>query len=116
MKSAVEAGEIEPTAMTVATLGLHGGVAARTVLLKHIDDRGFVFYTNLESNKGRQLSAIPQAALVFYWRSIGRQVLAEGRVERVSAQEADEYFASRNRGSQPLPTSGRIKIADFSFF
>ena len=100
MDAAVQAGEIEPTAMTVATLGLSGGVAARMVLLKAFDEHGFVFYTNLESNKGRQLSAIPQAALVFYWKTIVRQVLVEGRVEQLDAQEADDYFASRDRGSQ----------------
>ena len=100
MEAAVRAGEIEPTAMTVATLGLNGGVAARMVLLKAYDEHGFVFYTNLESNKGRQLSAIPQAALVFYWKTIVRQVLVEGRVEQLDAQEADDYFASRDRGSQ----------------
>lgn len=86
--------------MTVASIGLHGGVSARTVLLKNLDERGFVFYTNFESNKGRQLLANPSAALVFHWKTIKRQVLAEGVVEQVSDQEADEYFASRPRGSQ----------------
>ncbi len=100
MEAAIQAGEIEPTAMTIATLGLSGGVAARMVLLKAFDEHGFVFYTNLESNKGRQLSALPQAALVFYWKTIGRQVLVEGRVELLGAQEADDYFASRDRASQ----------------
>ena len=100
MDAAVKAGEFEPTAMTVATLGLSGGVAARMVLLKAFDEHGFVFYTNLESNKGRQLAAIPQAALVLYWKTIGRQVLIEGRVEQLGEQEADDYFASRDRGSQ----------------
>ena len=100
MEAAIQAGEIEPTAMTIATLGLSGGVAARMVLLKAFDEHGFVFYTNLESNKGRQLSAVPQAALVFYWKTIGRQVLVEGRVELLGAQEADDYFASRDRASQ----------------
>ena len=100
MEAAVKAGEIEPTAMTIATPGLGGGVAARMVLLKVFDEQGFVFYTNLESNKGRQISASPQAALVFYWKTIARQVLVEGRVELVSGQEADDYFASRDRPSQ----------------
>ena len=100
MEAAAQAGEIEPTAMTVATLGLSGGVAARMVLLKAFDEHGFVFYTNLESNKGRQLSAIPRAALVFYWKTIVRQVLVEGRVEQLGVAEADDYFASRDRGSQ----------------
>ena len=100
MDAAVAAGEIEPTAMTVASVGLTGGLSSRTVLLKALDERGFVFYTNLESRKGRQLEANPTAALVFHWKAIQRQVLVEGNVEQVSEQEADEYFASRDRGSQ----------------
>ena len=100
MEAAAKAGETEPTAMTVATPGLGGGVAARMVLLKAFDEQGFVFYTNLESNKGRQISASPQAALVFYWKTIACQVLVEGRVELLSGQEADDYFASRDRRSQ----------------
>ena len=100
MDAAVKAGEIEPTAMTVASAGLAGGISARTVLLKNFDERGFVFYTNLQSNKGMQLSANPQAALVFHWKTIKRQVLVEGRVEPVSDAEADAYFDSRDRGSQ----------------
>ena len=86
--------------MTVASPGLAGGVSARTVLLKNFDERGFVFYTNLQSNKGTQLSANPRAALVFHWKTIKRQVLVEGRVEPVSDAEADAYFGSRDRGSQ----------------
>ena len=92
----------EPTAMTVATVGRDGRPAARTVLLKGFDDRGFVFYTNFSSRKGRQLAANPQAALLFHWRHLreGVQVKIEGTVEPVSAEEADAYFASRPRGSQ----------------
>ena len=100
MDAAVGAGEIEPTAMTIATLGERAGVSARMVLLKDYDENGFVFYTNLESIKGRQLSIYPQAALVCYWQTINRQVRVEGRVEQVSDQQADEYFASRPRASQ----------------
>ena len=100
MDAAVAAGEIEPTAMTIASLGQTGGLSARTVLLKGLDERGFVFYTNLESRKGRQLESNPGAALVFHWKAIKRQVLVEGKIEAVSEQEADEYFASRDRGSQ----------------
>jgi pyridoxamine 5'-phosphate oxidase len=100
LEAARGAGELEPTAMTLATRSREGGVSARTVLLKHYDERGFVFYTNLQSNKGRQLAEIPEAALVFHWKSIQRQVLVEGAVERVSDEEADAYFASRPRGSQ----------------
>jgi pyridoxamine 5'-phosphate oxidase len=92
----------EPTAMTVATVGRDGRPAARTVLLKGFDHRGFVFYTNFSSRKGRQLAANPQAALLFHWRHLreGVQVKIEGTVEPVSAEEADVYFASRPRGSQ----------------
>lgn len=92
----------EPTAMTVATVGRDGRPAARTVLLKVFDHRGFVFYTNFSSRKGRQLAANPQAALLFHWRHLreGVQVKIEGTVEPVSAEEADVYFASRPRGSQ----------------
>ncbi|MBT8061204.1 MAG: pyridoxamine 5'-phosphate oxidase [Xanthomonadales bacterium] len=100
LDAARAAGEIEPTAMTIATRALNDGVSARTVLLKEFDERGFVFYTNLESNKGRQLAEDTAAALVFHWKAIQKQVLVEGRVERVSDEQADAYFASRPRGSQ----------------
>ncbi len=92
----------EPTAMTVATVGLDGRPAARTVLLKGVDERGFVFYTNFNSRKGQQLATNPQAALLFHWRFLqeGVQVKIEGPVETVTADEADAYFSSRPRGSQ----------------
>ena len=92
----------EPTAMTVATVGKGGRPSARTVLLKGLDERGFVFYTNFDSCKGRQLAANPQAALLFHWKMIreGVQVKIEGSVEPVTAAEADAYFASRPRPSQ----------------
>jgi pyridoxamine 5'-phosphate oxidase len=95
-------GEREPTAMTVATLGKNGRPSARTVLLKAFDERGFVFYTNFESHKGRQLAANPQAALLFLWKNLDNQIQVriEGSVEPVSMQEADAYFASRPRASQ----------------
>jgi pyridoxamine 5'-phosphate oxidase len=95
-------GDPEPTAMTVATLGKGGRLAARAVLLKAFDERGFVFYTNYESRKGRELLAHPQAALLFHWKTVrdGVQVRIEGKVEPVSDTEADTYFASRPRGSQ----------------
>ena len=94
--------DLEPTAMTVATVGKNGRPSARTVLLKGFDQRGFVFYTNFESRKGRQLAANPQAALLFHWKLLrdGIQVKIEGTVEPVSAAEADAYFASRPRDSQ----------------
>ncbi|OGT54600.1 MAG: pyridoxamine 5'-phosphate oxidase [Gammaproteobacteria bacterium RIFCSPHIGHO2_12_FULL_63_22] len=92
----------EPTAMTVATVGKGGRPSARTVLLKGLDERGFVFFTNFDSSKGRQLAANPQAALLFHWKMIreGVQVKIEGSVEPVTAAEADAYFASRPRPSQ----------------
>jgi pyridoxamine 5'-phosphate oxidase len=95
-------GDPEPTAMTLATVGKNGRPSARTVLLKAFDERGFVFYTNFESRKGRQLAANPQAALLFHWKMLreGIQVKIEGTVEPVTAAEADAYFAVRPRDSQ----------------
>ncbi|KRG73330.1 pyridoxine/pyridoxamine 5'-phosphate oxidase [Stenotrophomonas chelatiphaga] len=95
--------EIEPNAMTVATADADGRPSARTVLLKAFDARGFVFYTHLDSHKGRELQANPRAALLFLWRSLreaGIQVRIEGAVEQVDDAEADAYFASRPRLSQ----------------
>jgi pyridoxamine 5'-phosphate oxidase len=95
------AGEItEPNAMTVATATRDGIPSARMVLLKGFDERGFVFYTNYESQKGRELAENPVAALVFHWVELHRQVRVAGVVERVSAEESDAYFQSRPRGSR----------------
>lgn len=92
----------EPTAMTLATVGDNGRPSARTVLLKGVDERGFVFYSNHDSRKGRQLAEHPRAALLFHWKLIreGIQVKVEGDVDTVAAAEADIYFASRPRASQ----------------
>ena len=90
----------EPTAMTLATSDNEGRISARVVLLKEMDARGFVFYTNLDSDKARQLQAVPRAALTFFWAPVARQVRVEGVAEPVSTTEADAYFASRPRGSQ----------------
>lgn len=90
----------EPTAMTLATATASGRVSARTVLLKGFDERGFVFYTNTLSRKGRHLDENPHAALTFHWSPLGRQILVEGDVEFVSDAEADAYFATRPRLSQ----------------
>jgi len=90
----------EKTAMIVATADVHGRPSARTVLLKHHDERGFVFYTNQRSRKGRDLQANPQAALLFLWQSLSRQVRVEGRVEVVDDAEADAYWVTRPRESR----------------
>lgn len=90
----------DANAMALATADAGGAPDVRMVLLKDADADGFVFYTNLESRKGRELEANPRAALCFHWKSLGRQVRAEGAVSPVSDAEADAYFASRNRQSQ----------------
>ena len=96
------AGDPEPTAMTLATADGRGRVSARTVLLKELDGRGFVFYTNFESNKGQQILTHPQCALLFLWKTLDKQVQVkiEGMAEAVTHCEADAYFAQRPRMSQ----------------
>jgi pyridoxamine 5'-phosphate oxidase len=99
--AAAKAGEPnDAEAMTLATVGADGRPAARMVLLKGHDLRGFVFYTNSQSRKGGELAGNPHAALLFHWKSIRRQVRIEGRVEPAGAAEADAYFATRARDSQ----------------
>ena len=93
-------GEPNAHAMTLATATQEGRPSARLVLLKGLDRRGFVFYTNLESRKSEELYANPFAALCFLWKSLNRQVRVEGAVEQVGDDEADAYFASRPRDSQ----------------
>jgi pyridoxamine 5'-phosphate oxidase len=115
----------DPTAMTLATADSEGRPSARMVLLKEADERGFVFYTNLESRKGEQLIDNPRAALLFHWKSLRRQVRVEGTVEPVSEAEADAYFATRPRGSQigawasaqsrPLPSRFALETAVAKF-
>ena len=90
----------DPSAMTLATVDASGAPAARMMLLKDADQAGFVFYTNIDSRKGRELDATRQASLAFHWKSLRRQVRVDGTVERVGDDEADEYFATRPRGSQ----------------
>jgi pyridoxamine 5'-phosphate oxidase len=90
----------DPTAMSLATVSADGAPSVRIVLLKEVDERGFVFYTNLRSRKGRELAAVPRAALCFYWPALDVQIRVEGAVESVSDAEADAYFASRARESQ----------------
>jgi len=91
---------VDPNAMVVASVGDDGRPSARVVLLKDFDARGFTFFTNFESRKGRELLAHPNMALLFYWAPLERQVRIEGRAEPVSPEEADAYFQSRPRGSQ----------------
>lgn len=116
-----EATENEPNdanAMSVASVGPDGMPSVRMVLLKDVDARGFVFYTNFESQKGRELLAHRKAAICFHWKSLRRQVRVEGEVEQVSDAEADEYFASRPRDSrigawasdQSRPMGGRFEL------
>jgi pyridoxamine 5'-phosphate oxidase len=109
----------DPNAMVLSTVGADGTPSARVVLMKGFDARGFVFYTNLESRKGRELRAHPAAALTFDFRPLHRQVRIEGRAEPVSAAEADAYFATRHRASQlgawastqsaPLPSRATLE-------
>jgi pyridoxamine 5'-phosphate oxidase len=100
LQTAQSAGLPEPTAMTLATATSAGKPSARMVLLKGVDSRGFVFFTNYESRKGREIASNPRAALVFFWAPLGRQVRVTGRVSKVSAVESDAYFTSRPLGSR----------------
>jgi len=108
----------DPTAMALSTVGEDGMPSSRMVLLKGYDHDGFVFYTNYESRKGRQLLATPKAALLFHWKSLRRQVRIEGAVAPVGDAEADAYFASRHKQSQigawasqqSRPLEGRFEL------
>ena len=97
---AKHAGARLPEAMTLATATADGAPSARLVLLKSLDDEGFVFYTNHGSRKGRELEQNPRAAFVVYWDGLGRQVRVEGRVERLSGEESAAYFATRPRAAR----------------
>ena len=97
---AIASGSRLPESMTLATATEDGRPSARVVLLKQVDDDGFVFYTNYRSAKAQELENNPRAALVFYWVGLDRQVRVEGAVERVSATKSDEYFRTRPRESQ----------------
>ena len=99
-KKARVSGEAEPTAMVLATSDGKGLVTSRTVLLKALDEDGFVFFTNTESGKGRQLQQCPRAAATFLWKASGCQVQLVGPVSHVSDEAADAYFSTRDRGSQ----------------
>ncbi len=118
LEEAAETEPNDPTAMALATVNADGAPSVRMILLKGSDERGFVFYTNLESRKGDDLAANPRAALCFHWKSLRRQVRIEGVVEAVSDEEADAYFASRPRDSrigawasdQSRPMAGRFDL------
>jgi pyridoxamine 5'-phosphate oxidase len=99
-KNARVCGEPEPTAMVLATSDGQGRVTSRTVLLKALDEDGFVFFTNTESQKGRQLALCPRAAATFLWKASGVQVQLVGPINQVSDEAADAYFSTRDRGSQ----------------
>ncbi len=100
MNEAIAAGVFEANAMTLSTASPDGAPYARVVLLKAVDGRGFTFFTNYDSAKGRELAANPRAALCILWRELQRQVRIEGTVTRVSRAESEAYFATRPRGSQ----------------
>lgn len=118
MAEAEKADPDNPNAAALATADAAGVPNVRMVLLKGVDARGFVFYTNLESRKGRELAANANAAMCFYWRQLARQIRIQGPVEPVTAAEADEYFASRPRASrigawasqQSRPLGGRFEL------
>ena len=114
LKDATASEPRDPTAMTLATVDADGFPNARMVLLKGVDERGFVFYTNMDSQKGRELDAHPKGALVFHWKSINRQVRVRGPVEQVTDAEADAYFATppeagpdRRLGEQAVVAAGK---------
>jgi pyridoxamine 5'-phosphate oxidase len=114
---AVKAQCPEPNSMTLATADQAGNPSARIVLLKGADQNGFTFFTNYESQKGRELAIRPQAALLFHWHELERQVRIKGLVERVSAAESDEYFHSRPAASRigawASPQSSAIPSREF---
>lgn len=99
-EEAVAANVIEPNAMTLATATRDGVPSARTILLKGFDERGFIFYTNYESQKGKELAENPNAALVFYWATFERQIRITGVIDKISPEESESYFKSRPMGAQ----------------
>lgn len=99
-QEAVDSEILEPNAMTIATINSEGKPVARVVLLKSLDEQGFIFFTNYNSQKGQHLAHNPWASLVFWWGELERQVRVEGQVEKISETESDQYFNSRPLGSQ----------------
>ena len=116
-EQALQADLPEPNAMTLATVNAQGKPSARIVLIKGLDERGLTFFTNYESQKGKELAIRPQAALLFHWHELERQVRIQGVVERVSAAESDEYFHSRPAASRigawASPQSAAIPNREF---
>jgi pyridoxamine-phosphate oxidase len=112
-QDAFEAGGHKLSSMALATTGLEGMPSIRTVLLKEVTKVGFVFYSNYNSEKGRQIQENPKASILFYWESLERQVRVNGAAEKLTASESDEYFQSRPRGAQvgaiASPQSDRIE-------
>ena len=112
-QDAFEAGGHKLSSMALATTGLEGMPSIRTVLLKEVTKVGFVFYSNYNSEKGRQIQENPKASILFYWESLERQVRVSGAAEKLTASESDEYFLSRPRGAQvgaiASPQSDRIE-------
>ncbi|AFZ47086.1 Pyridoxamine 5'-phosphate oxidase [Cyanobacterium stanieri PCC 7202] len=100
LEETINAQQKEPNAMTIATINKDGKPSARIVLLKNLDERGFVFFTNYDSQKGQDLTANPYASLVFWWGELERQVRIEGEVEKITPTESDEYFNVRPQGSK----------------
>ena len=100
LDSAAATGSIEPTAMTLATANADGRPSARTMLLKHFDELGFVFYSNSHSRKGRDLVENPHASLCFFWQPLMQQVRIEGPVQSISSESSDRYWETRERDSQ----------------
>ncbi|MEM9545050.1 MAG: pyridoxamine 5'-phosphate oxidase [Bacteroidota bacterium] len=99
-QEAKEADILEPNAMALSTLGLDGTPQSRIVLLKGLEEEGFIFYTNYESDKGKEIAKNPNASLLFLWKSIQRQVRVSGTIEKVSREKSERYFHSRPKGSQ----------------
>jgi pyridoxamine 5'-phosphate oxidase len=106
-EAAREAGVDAPEVMTLATADAGGRPSARMLLLKSADENGFTFFTGYESRKGRELAENPRAALVFYWRPLGRQVRVEGTVRRLSSEESDAYWATRPPRSRAAAAASR---------
>ena len=118
LDEAAATGIEDPNAMVLSTVDAAGQPSSRVVLLKDFDERGFVFYTNLESRKGREMAGNPRVSLDLWWRELRKQVIVLGTAERVSDEEADAYFATRSRNSQlgawaskqSRPLSGRSQL------